>query len=254
MYKPVLSILLTPNKFFRKLRPRSLHQSLISFIFYIYFFIFGYFGQLEYSRAAKKCTHAKKCTDEYAEPPPSTGKQDAIYIYETSDRSKQKLPVDVEISFSLTSKMTFGYLMLITIKYGRYNSRRVRTHESDSEVTIGHNNTKDFFCSIRSQHSHKGLEMVWRDSFPRGSFTFTKKLSPQRFLPGLPRFAPTNCPWVSEDASCRVSATIFILFISHMPLVVLQISTGGLIDSESYISAGQVVFVWQIAVLTESCL
>ena len=41
--------------------------------------------------------------------------------------------------------------------------------------------------------------MVWRDSFPRGSFTFTKKLSPLRFLPGLFRFAPTNCPWVSED-------------------------------------------------------
>ena len=99
MYKPVLSILLTPNKYFRKLRPRSLHQSLISFIFYTYtfFFIFGYFDQLEYSRAAKKCTHAKKRTDEYAEPPSMhcTGKQDAIYIYDTSDRSKQKLPVDV---------------------------------------------------------------------------------------------------------------------------------------------------------------
>ena len=65
-----------------------------------------------------------------------TGKQDAIYIYDTSDRSKQKLPVDVEISFFLTSEMTFGYLMLITIKYGRYNNPPVRTHESDTEVTV----------------------------------------------------------------------------------------------------------------------
>ena len=83
--------------------------------------------------------HAKKCTDkQYAEPPPMhcTGKQDAIYIYDNSDRSKQKLPVDFEISFFLTSEMTFGYLMLITLKYGRYNNRRVRTHESDSEVTV----------------------------------------------------------------------------------------------------------------------
>ena len=122
---------------------RILSQMLTSITHFIYFlyyiiFIFRYFGQLEYSRAAKKCTHAKKCTDEYAELPPRhcTGKQDAIYIYDTSDRSKQKLPVDVEISFFLTSEMTFGYLMLITIKYGRYNNCRVRTHESDTEVTV----------------------------------------------------------------------------------------------------------------------
>ena len=121
-----------------------------------------------------------------------TGKQlqDAIYIYDTSDRSKQKLPVDVEISFFLTSKMTFGYLMLITIKYGQYNNRRVKTHESDY-------NTKDFFCSIRSQHSHKGLEMVWRDSFPRGSFTFTKNFRHYDFCPVyfvLPRLTAPGSP------------------------------------------------------------
>ena len=79
--------------------------------------------------------------DEYAEPPPMhcTGKQVTIYIYDTSDRSKQKLPVDVEISIFLTAEMTsdfFQLLMLIKIKYGRYNNRRVRTHESDSEVTV----------------------------------------------------------------------------------------------------------------------
>ena len=212
MYKPVLSILLTPNKIFRKLRPRSLHQSLISFIFfYIYFFIFGYFGQLEYSRAAKKCTHAKKCTDEYAEPPPMhcTGKQDAIYIYDTSDRSKQKLPVDVEISFFLTSKMTFGYLMLITIKYGRYNNRHIRTHESDSEVTVHRLGTiiqRIFSAQSGSQHSQKGLEMVWRESFPRGSFTFTKNFRHYDFCLVyfvLPRLTAPGSPRMSKDVRCN---------------------------------------------------
>ena len=50
-----------------------------------------------------------KCgLDEYAEPPSirCTGKQDTIYIYDTSDRFKQKLPVDVDIFFFLTSEMT----------------------------------------------------------------------------------------------------------------------------------------------------
>ena len=82
MYKLVLSMLLTPNKNFRKLRPRLAYISHSFHLFFIYiFFIFGYFGQLEYSRAAKKCTHAKKNIDEYAEPPPMhcTGKQDAIF-------------------------------------------------------------------------------------------------------------------------------------------------------------------------------
>ena len=34
-----------------------------------------------------------------------------------------------------------------------------------------------------------------------GLFYFYRKLSQLRFLPGLLRFAPTNCPWVSEDGS-----------------------------------------------------
>ena len=33
----------------------------------------------------------------------------------------------------------------------------------------------------------------------QGVLYFYRKLSPLRFLPGLLRFAPTNCPWVSED-------------------------------------------------------
>ena len=38
----------------------------------------------------------------------------------------------------------------------------------------------------------KVLEMVWRDSFPRGAFTSISFYF--RFLPGLLPFALTNCP------------------------------------------------------------
>ena len=41
-----------------------------------------------------------------------TGKQDTIYLYDTSDRSKQKLPVDVEKSLFLTSEMTPDFFRL----------------------------------------------------------------------------------------------------------------------------------------------
>ena len=41
-----------------------------------------------------------------------TGKQDTVYIYDTSDRSKQKSPVDVEISFFVTSEMTTNFFWL----------------------------------------------------------------------------------------------------------------------------------------------
>ena len=70
------TILLTPNKNFRKLRPRSSHLSPI--LFFYTFFIFGYFGQLEYSHAAKKCTQCG--SNKYAKPHPMnrTGKQDTI--------------------------------------------------------------------------------------------------------------------------------------------------------------------------------
>ena len=94
--------------------------------------------------------------------------QDTICIYNTSDRSKQKLLVDVdrEISFFLSSEMTsdfFGYLMLIKIKYGRYTNHHIRAHESDSEVSVrqlGKIIQRNFFCSIRSQHSQSRLEML----------------------------------------------------------------------------------------------
>ena len=110
-HKPVLSILLTPIKISENWYLKAYINHSFHFLF-LYFFIFGYFGQLEYSRAAKKCTQCGP--DEYAEPPPMhcTGKQDTIYIYDTSDRSKQKLPVDVEISFFLTSEMTSDFFRL----------------------------------------------------------------------------------------------------------------------------------------------
>ena len=81
-----------------------------SVLYCIHIFIFGHFGQLEYSRAAKE---RKQCElDEHVVRPQCTGKRDTIYIYDTSD------------------------LMLIKIKYGRYNNRCVRTHESDTAITI----------------------------------------------------------------------------------------------------------------------
>ena len=67
------------------------------------------------------CTTAPNALHRYS-------KQDTIYIYDTSDRSKQKLPVDVEISFFLTLEMTSYFC--------RYNNRHIRTHESVSEVTV----------------------------------------------------------------------------------------------------------------------
>ena len=108
-----------------------------------------------------------------------TGKRDTICIYDTSDRSKQKLPVDVETSFFLTSEMTFdffGYLMLIKIKYGRHTNRRIRAHESDSEVTVrrlGKIIQRIFFA--QSGASIRRVAWKWSGetvSFPRGSFTF----------------------------------------------------------------------------------
>ena len=56
------------------------------------------------------------------------------------------------------------------------NSRRVRTHERNSDW-IGHNNTKHFLCPIRSRHPLEFLEIARWESVPRGSFARTWKLS-----------------------------------------------------------------------------
>ena len=45
-----------------------------------------------------------------------------------------------------------------------------------------------------------GLEAVVERLVSQGLFYFYRKLSQLRFFPGFFRFAPTNCPWVSEDA------------------------------------------------------
>ena len=39
----------------------------------------------------------------------------------------------------------------------------------------------------------------------QGLLYFYRKLSPLRFLPGLLRFAPTYCLWVSEDGNITVN-------------------------------------------------
>ena len=46
---------------------------------------------------------------------------------------------------------------------------------------IGHNNTKQFLCPIRSQYSLDRLEMVLWESVPRGSSTRAWKLSSRLF-------------------------------------------------------------------------
>ena len=58
---------------------------------------------------------------------------------------------------------------------------------------IEHNNTKHFMCPIRSKHSLDRLEMVRRESVPRGSSAQAWKLSsrlltrPDWLAPGSPR-------------------------------------------------------------------
>ena len=96
----------------------------------------------------------------------------------------------------------FGYLMLINkIKYGRYTNRRMRTHESDSEVTVRRLGKiiQRIFLLNQEPAFAKSLGNGLERLISQGLFYFYRKLSPLRFLPGLLRFAPTNCPWVSED-------------------------------------------------------
>ena len=68
-----------------------------------------------------------------------TGKHDTIYLYDTSDRSKQKLAVGLGDNFLSNVRNDFR---LLSAPYVNYNEimaqkkRRIRTHESDSEVTV----------------------------------------------------------------------------------------------------------------------
>ena len=115
--------------------------------------------------------------------------------------------------------------MLIKIKYGRYNNCRVRTHERDSEVTVrrlGKIIQRIFLLNQEPAFAESlgnGLERL----VSQGLFYFYIILfSPLRFLPGLLRFAPTNCPWVSEDdrvasardSRVRISRTVCIILAS----------------------------------------
>ena len=57
--------------------------------------------------------------------------------------------------------------------------RTKRTQQMCSQ--IGHNNTKNFLCSISSRHPLQFLEMVRWESVPRDSFARTWKLSSRLF-------------------------------------------------------------------------
>ena len=62
-----------------------------------------------------------------------------------------------------------------------------------------------FCCSIRSQYSQGRLEMVWRVSFPRGSYTFIENFRRYDFcsvyfvLPGLTAPGSPRMPFDSTD-------------------------------------------------------
>ena len=116
--------------------------------------------------------------------------------------------------------------MLIKIKYGRYTNRRIRAHESGSEVTVRRLDKiiqRIFFLNQEPAFAESlgnGLERL----VSQGLFYLYRKLSQLRFLPGLLRFAPTNCPWVSEDECPGTARTarkldrLFTLFRRHGPL------------------------------------
>ena len=59
-----------------------------------------------------------------------------------------------------------------------------------------------------------GLDMLERLVF-QGLLYFYRKLSALRFLPGLFRFALTNCPWVSVDAGNSKNVKIFLICLDN---------------------------------------
>ena len=79
-------------------------------------------------------------------------------------------------------------------KSHRTISKRLREYR----LLIGQNNTRDFFCPIRSRYSRSRLEMVRWDLVPRGSSARSWKLSSHHFArprltaPGSPRMIHTQ--------------------------------------------------------------
>ena len=73
---------------------------------------------------------------------------------------------------------------------------------------IGHNNTKHFFCPIRSRHRFEFLEMVRWESVPRGFSPLTWKLSSRLF--SRPDWLPLGL-WGWERSDCRYRSAILVL-------------------------------------------
>ena len=91
-----------------------------------------------------------------------------------------------------SQKIAAGHLK---IKYSRYNNRRVRTLESDPEVTVRRLGKiiQGFFLLLNQEPAFaeplgNGLERL----VSQGLLFFYRKLSPLQFLPGTLRFASSN--------------------------------------------------------------
>ena len=102
------------------------------------------------------------------------------------------------------------------------NSRRVRTHERNSDW-IGHNNTKHFLCPIRSWHPLEFLEISRWESEPRGSFTRTWKLSSRPF---------SRPDWLSLGLQGWITVKPAKLWALEILIIVLQPITAKIRTSE----------------------
>ena len=169
--------------------PKSLHQSLISFFFFI-FFLFSDFSAKWNIPVLQRNARSAGYTSMPNRPQciAQVNKSQFPLTIPLIGPNKKYHWMLRYLSFWHWNWLPtfFGYLTLIKIKYSRYNNRRVRTLESDPEITVrrlGKIIQGFFCCSIRSQHSQSHLEMVWRDSFPRGSYSFIENFRSYHFCP-----------------------------------------------------------------------
>ena len=102
---------------------------------------------ISYHKFAEKCWKPWPTTLNYKTPSSETqgqlvgakrsnpGRNRSAKVFYKSKRAPGKR-VSPDHFQAFVRMLAPAWLMLITIKYGRYNNRRVRTHESDSEVTV----------------------------------------------------------------------------------------------------------------------
>ena len=113
----------------------------------------------EYSEAARKCTKLLLTSDiKRAQNPYST-----MRPFPSSPRASIRTRLSAQ---PLIWKLIF---ILMQIREWKELKRNCSP--------IGHNNTKHFWCPIRSRHPLEVLEIVRWESVPRGSFARTWKLS-----------------------------------------------------------------------------